>query len=147
MTISLTANLQSPPASRIGATNRARRPLISLTPLIDVVFILLVFFMLASSFLQWRVIDINVPGSGGPVMDDLQKVRIDIYPDALQLGAHRVAPDEIVGLIGRLYGDGSDIAVALRSMPDTHVQAIVTTLDHLAEGGITNVTLVAAEAE
>ncbi len=33
------------------AEPRRRRSLISLTPLIDVVFILLVFFMLASSFL------------------------------------------------------------------------------------------------
>lgn len=31
---------------------------ISLTPLIDVVFILLMFFMLTSSFVQWREIDL-----------------------------------------------------------------------------------------
>ncbi|MEM6945656.1 MAG: biopolymer transporter ExbD, partial [Pseudomonadota bacterium] len=37
--------------------NRPRKRLrISITPLIDVVFILLVFFMLASSFLDWRSI-------------------------------------------------------------------------------------------
>ncbi|OOC09384.1 ExbD/TolR family protein, partial [Thioalkalivibrio halophilus] len=36
-----------------------RRNLISLTPLIDVVFILLVFFMLASSFLDWRAVELE----------------------------------------------------------------------------------------
>ncbi|SBT16031.1 biopolymer transport protein ExbD [Marinomonas gallaica] len=34
-----------------------KKQLISLTPLIDVVFILLLFFMLTSSFVAWRVLD------------------------------------------------------------------------------------------
>ncbi len=37
----------------------AKRRLISLTPLIDVVFILLLFFMLSSGFTQWRQMDIT----------------------------------------------------------------------------------------
>jgi len=44
-----------------GTQVRSRRPLVSLTPLIDVVFILLVFFMLASSFTSEQVIDLLVP--------------------------------------------------------------------------------------
>ena len=45
--------------------NNRRRNLISLTPLIDVVFILLVFFMLASSFLDWRSITLDPPKQTG----------------------------------------------------------------------------------
>ena len=41
---------------RLESDEAAPRP-ISLTPLIDVVFILLIFFMLASSFLDWRAVD------------------------------------------------------------------------------------------
>lgn len=37
----------------------AKRRMISLTPLIDVVFILLLFFMLSSGFTHWRQIDIT----------------------------------------------------------------------------------------
>ncbi|MGM0412317.1 MAG: ExbD/TolR family protein [Pseudomonadota bacterium] len=46
-----------------------RRRLISLTPLIDVVFILLVFFMLASTFMEWRLIDLQIGGEGGGEVD------------------------------------------------------------------------------
>jgi len=48
---------------------------VPLTPLVDVVFILLVFFMLASSFLDWRVRPVAVAGpaagsvSEGAVLD------------------------------------------------------------------------------
>lgn len=38
-----------------------RRKKIGLTALIDVVFILLLFFMLTSSFSQWRAVDIDMP--------------------------------------------------------------------------------------
>lgn len=37
----------------------SRKRAISLTPLIDVVFILLLFFMLSSTFIQWRQIDVS----------------------------------------------------------------------------------------
>ncbi|SFD74585.1 biopolymer transport protein ExbD [Thiohalospira halophila DSM 15071] len=47
----------------------SRRRLISLTPLIDVVFILLVFFMLASTFMEWRLIDLQIGGEGGGEVD------------------------------------------------------------------------------
>ena len=50
------------PPFRLANNARRRRPLISLTPLIDVVFILLVFFMLTSTFLDWRPIELNAPG-------------------------------------------------------------------------------------
>ena len=43
---------------------RRRRPLISLTPLVDVVFILLVFFMLASSFTDQRAVRLLTPATG-----------------------------------------------------------------------------------
>ncbi len=43
---------------------RARRKNISLTALIDVVFILLMFFMLTSSFNRWRAMDFIAPVAG-----------------------------------------------------------------------------------
>lgn len=45
--------------------NPRRRAKVSLTPLIDVVFILLVFFMLASSFQSWRHIPLDAPARAG----------------------------------------------------------------------------------
>jgi biopolymer transport protein ExbD len=50
----LNPDLCNPP--RLAAKQPPRRAVVSLTPLIDVVFILLVFFMLASSFVKWRAI-------------------------------------------------------------------------------------------
>jgi len=40
----------------------------SLTPLIDVVFLLLVFFMLTSSFIHWRRVDLEAGSEGAPAL-------------------------------------------------------------------------------
>ena len=49
---------------RFSTPRQPRRGLVSLTPLVDVVFILLIFFMLASSFNDWSGIRINLPPAG-----------------------------------------------------------------------------------
>lgn len=43
-----------------------RKNAISLTPLIDVVFILLLFFMLTSSFVPWRIVDTPLSVASDP---------------------------------------------------------------------------------
>src|SRR5690606_18422295 len=70
------------PALAIRAARR--RSTISLTPLIDVVFILLVFFMLASSFLDWRAIDLRAPGpAAGASLEGV--LYVEVRDDGLRL--------------------------------------------------------------
>lgn len=60
------------------STIKPKKSLISLTPLIDVVFILLIFFMLASSFIEWRSIQLNVANAGATTITDKQHSIIHI---------------------------------------------------------------------
>ncbi|WP_300495424.1 biopolymer transporter ExbD [uncultured Methylophaga sp.] len=53
----------------------AKRRVISLTPLIDVVFILLLFYMLSSGFTHWRQLDITAPSESY----DTDKIRTQHY--------------------------------------------------------------------
>ncbi|MCC5859267.1 MAG: biopolymer transporter ExbD [Ectothiorhodospiraceae bacterium] len=70
----------------IEGSSRRRRSLVSLTPLIDVVFILLVFFMLATSFLDWRSIVVDVPADGGGEAGEPTAIVVRIGADgALEL--------------------------------------------------------------
>lgn len=61
-----------PPAPLPARAVRRRTRAAGLVPLIDLVFILLVFFMLVSSFRDWRAIGLAVPGAAeaasGPVL-------------------------------------------------------------------------------
>jgi len=59
--------------------SRRKNP-ISLTPLIDVVFILLVFFMLASSFEKTRTVELQAPkkGKATAAKADVPPVKIEV---------------------------------------------------------------------
>lgn len=83
---------------------RGPRTLIGLTPLIDVVFILLVFFMLASRFNDWRAIGLDVPaGAGGRGESTAVEIRLSA-DGAVLLGGEPTAwaglPDRLARLAG-----------------------------------------------
>ena len=57
---------------------------ISLTALIDVVFILLMFFMLTSSFSQWQMLDLKLPSAHANSSKDVPPIVL-VYDDELAL--------------------------------------------------------------
>ena len=74
-----------------------RRASIGLTPLIDVVFILLIFFMLASSFLDWRSIQVSAGTTGAAAARPglTGALLVDIRADGLRLSGAPVTPAEL----------------------------------------------------
>ena len=113
------------------AAMTSRRRSISLTPLIDVVFILLIFFMLASSFLDWHSIDLMPPGGAGGTVEG--SVLIDILPDGLRF-AGRAQPLETIAseLTARLLPD-SPLRVLLKPAKDIVLQEMMVVLDRLGQ--------------
>lgn len=90
-----------------------RKHSISLTPLIDVVFILLVFFMLASSLMDWRSIEL---ATGSAPADPDQ-------PPAATVG---VTADGGFHYDGRAYESAEPVADALRTrLDDKSISAVV----------------------
>lgn len=61
------------PTLDVPAKNRG---LISLTPLIDVVFILLIFYLLATRFEDWTAIEVSAVGSGSTTSESNKVVRV-----------------------------------------------------------------------
>lgn len=120
-----------------------RRQLISLTPLIDVVFILLVFFMLASSFLDWRSIDLNTPGTnrGGERLEG--SLLIDIRPEGLRLGGQTLTPDALIARVQELLARQPDRRILIRPAEGVVMQETVTLLDRLTAAGATDLSLIA----
>lgn len=81
-----------------------KRRLISLTPLIDVVFILLVFFMLASSFMEWRLVDLQLGGEGGGEVDP-SAARVHLTAEGIR---HEDRLWEVDELLAQLEGQGAE---------------------------------------
>ena len=116
-----------------------RRKAMSLTPMIDVVFLLLVFFMLAARFDQTTVIPVATAGSGADYSGPPRLV--DVTPDTLLLNGVRTSKADLAASLGKLMESRTDIIV-LRARDNASVQRLVDVMQILREEGLTTLTLV-----
>ncbi len=116
--------------------------LISLTPLIDVVFILLVFFMLTSSFLDWRSVNLTVSSGVGAATSAQRAILISLRSDgSVVVGSRPVAKQALRSVMTARLAGNREQRVVIRSDPGVPLQRAVNTLDLLRTIGATNVSL------
>jgi len=121
-----------------------RRPLVSMTPLIDVVFILLVFFMLATSFLDWRTIGLDTPRHPAPAAAtsaDPKSLRIDVRAQGLSLDGQPATLEQIAQAVAARLQENPDQRVLIRPQPGVSLQRAVLVLDRLAALGVSAMAL------
>lgn len=119
-----------------------RRNLISLTPLIDVVFILLVFFMLASTFLDWRAVQLEAPAEAGGAGSMEGAMLVEIRPEGLRLAGEMVAEGDLRDRIGARVREDADTRVLVMPAPGVSMQDTVNVLEGLAEVGARNLSVI-----
>ena len=122
--------------------NRGSSPMIGLTPLIDVVFILLIFFMLASSFLDWKGFEMSVAITDGNAtsQSDVRPVTINVDADGkLSLSGEAVSLSALAPMLVR---DHANVPVRLRPINGANLQHLIEVMDALSRGGVTDVDLV-----
>lgn len=123
--------------------HRARR-MISLTPLIDVVFILLLFFLVASHFNQWRTLPLNAPAAtiGDALKDDAPAVLIRLHANGhLDLNGTPLDPSRLAPTLITHRMRHPDLAVTLASDPDLELQALVSVMDRITAAGVRELIL------
>ncbi len=129
---------------RFESVNRSRRRA-SLTPLIDVVFLLLVFFMLATSFGSERSLPLRVrPDAATSTSAHPHRDEIRIFLSAegrTRLEGREVAPNELPGALARALAVGPERPVRVLPVPDASLQAIVTLLVELERADAEDVAL------
>lgn len=119
-----------------------RQVRISLTPLIDVVFILLVFFMLASSYIDWRVIGLGTGGSGSAAAESQTPVVLRLSTDgSLQAGDAQLRLDQAAAHVRAASSGEAVPPVVLMPDPGVDLQAAIRVLDALAADGIERLSL------
>jgi biopolymer transport protein ExbD len=114
-----------------------RRP--ALTPLIDVVFLLLVFFMLAAQFGREGALDLATGGGAGEYRGPPRLVTL--RPDGVALNGVSLAEEALAEALAPLT-DGPDDAVVLRPEGGADVQRLTDLAERLNAAGFTRLILV-----
>ncbi len=127
---------------QLESTAPRRRRLVSLTPLIDVVFILLVFFMLASTFTDWRSLQLAVPGEATtPDADAPAPLVVSVGMDSLRLDGEELSLDALAAGVGEAVAEEPERSVIVRPGDDVPLQRLVTVMERLHEAGGSRVSL------
>jgi len=123
-----------------------RRARIGLTPLIDVVFILLVFFMLASSFIDRRAIEVNAPAAalGGSSLEGA--LLIELRETGLRLGGRQVSEAGLAARLAEHAARNPDQRVLIKPAPGVSLQRAVLLLDRVVAAGLAKVSFTSETA-
>ncbi len=116
---------------------RRRRP--DLTPMIDVVFLLLIFFMLASRFGTDQTVPLALAGQGAGYSGPPRLV--EVGPASVALNGVTLQPDTLSAALRPLM-QSQDDAIILRPGEYTSLQDMITVMDDLAAAGFTRLILV-----
>ena len=125
---------------------RRRRP--SLTPMIDVVFLLLIFFMLVARFGVDKVIDINLPSAlgqssqyeGAPRLVEIKSGNI------VSLNGAQISLDQLSSKLSQLMPSPNALII-VRSSAEANTQDLLDVLLYLKSEKITNVSVLERENE
>ena len=115
-----------------------RRP--SLTPMIDVVFLLLVFFMLASRFGIDNALPLATGGGGDAPWQGPPRL-VQVLPGAVTLNGRPVAEATLAEALAPLL-PAPDAPVLLRAGDGVTLARLVAVIDALRAAGMTRLVLV-----
>ena len=126
---------------RLDQLIRRRRRAISMVPLIDVVFILLLFFMLSTSLIRAREVPVDFPTPDSePSAQTMKFIRLESEDGLISYQGLRYASEDSDAL-RELIADDRQAAYALDTAPGVSTQALVTLLDRLTLAGVQNLSL------
>lgn len=118
------------------------RTQLDMAPLIDVVFLLLIFFMLTSTFFVPEAIDLSLPQSKSAVVSDSPSITLTLdHLGVLNLNGDRVALKDLRAALAPLLKADGSLAVALKSDARTAVQQLIEVMDEVRAAGGNNIAL------
>ena len=116
---------------------------ISLTPVIDVVFILLIFFMLASNFNKVGEVNMDMTKeSTTSNKEDIKTIKLLVRQDQTVLSEGKVYDDsELLGMLNMAIKDADKYSIILTSKDDVTYQRFLNLISYLKTNELSNISI------
>jgi len=128
---------------------REKKELISIniTPLIDIVFLLLVFFMLATSFIQKSTIEINLSSGKTVKIDNAKNTAVVILnkKGLIYLNNKLIKVTNIRNEINNIVEKNPKYRILIKSHKKVPVQKVIRLIEEVRLAGTDNIKLVNLE--
>ena len=117
---------------------------INLTPMLDVVFIMLIFFIVTASFIKESGIDVNRPDA--PTSERVEDANILIAisaTDEIWIDRRLIDPRAVRANIERLHAENPKGSVVIQADKKSTNEMLVTVMDASRAAGVYNVSIAA----
>ncbi len=117
---------------------------VNLTPMLDVVFIMLIFFIVTASFVKESGIDISRPAAATAVRKERGNILVAITAkNQIWIDRRQVDPRALRANIERLRAENPNGAVIIQADRDSKNYLLVEVMDAARLAGVTNVSIAA----
>ncbi|MEE8261026.1 MAG: biopolymer transporter ExbD [Gammaproteobacteria bacterium] len=121
---------------------------VNLTPLIEMVFILLIFFLVTSSFVKESGIDVNRPTAQTATRMERGNIIIAINKDGeIWMDKQQVDVRSVRSHIERLHAQNPEGTVIILADQDSRTGLLVKVIDQARLAGVGNVAIAASQDE
>ncbi|HKI74757.1 MAG TPA: biopolymer transporter ExbD [Pseudomonadales bacterium] len=118
---------------------------IDLTPMLDVVFIMLIFFIVTATFVKEVGLDVNSPDKNtNPKDADKQSIVVQVTrTNRIIIRGRDVDFRAVRANIERLHAENPDAPVVVQPNPDSDTETMVHVMDAARQAGVYNVSIAA----
>jgi biopolymer transport protein ExbD len=117
----------------------------NITPLIDMVFILLIFFAVNASFVKEAGVEIERPSARTAVTQEQANIMIAVTENGeVWIDRQRVDPRSVRGHVERLHAENPEGAVVILADDKSQTGLVIEVLDQARLAGVENVAVAAS---
>jgi biopolymer transport protein ExbD len=119
---------------------------IDLTPMLDVVFIMLIFFIVTASFVKEAGIDVNRPEASTAVKKDRANILVAISENnEIWINKRRVDERAVQANIERLYAENPQGSVVIQADRKAMTDTLIKVMDASRAAGVFDVSIATQE--
>ena len=120
---------------------------INITPMLDVVFIMLIFFIVTASFVKESGLEVNRPDAPTAVKKENANILVAIgASNEIWINRSRIDPRAVRANIERMHAENPEGAVIIQADKKAFTETLVLVMDSARQAGVFNVSI-AAETE
>ena len=115
---------------------------IDITPMLDVVFIMLIFFIVTASFVKESGIEVNRPDASTSQAKPRANILIAINAsDEIWINKRRVDESQVRANIERLHAENPQGSVVIQADEEAKTRKLVAVMDAARQAGVFDVSL------
>ncbi|MCC5797059.1 MAG: biopolymer transporter ExbD [Methylophaga sp.] len=120
---------------------------INMTPLIDMVFILLIFFIVTTSFVRETGVDVTRPSAQTATSKERANIMVSIRAnDEIWMDGRQIDRRAVRANVERMHAENPEGSVIILADRDAKTGLLIEVMDQARLAGVANVSI-AAEAE